>query len=553
MATCAEYRLWMRGADRDESPPDDLREHAESCAGCRALSGAYRRATAGIRDLATYPAPSGPDMAQIRRRLNLPTRATRVRQAAQWVVPVAAVAAVATWLVLPGIPQSPSMSAAVEPAPSLSAPVAVEPSSPATPAVPERTPEAAPAVATGQTLASDERDVTIQHPQVGTVRLTPHTRVRVASFEHARSVFFLDDGQIEATVAKRSTGQVFEVHTSYAVVRVTGTRFLVTHRPDQETVVTTLEGRVLVETFAKDRIATVVAGQVLRVDSTRVVGPDPIDGRLASATVRPRGRTAEPIKPEPVAAAPDPSATAATAATAPDAPRLSAAETIAMARSLLGGGRVDDALDLLNRALAADAGNPALLALLGDAHRVGGRPEDAADAYERAVATGRAPESVDVDLAGLLQKDLDRPADAERAWKRYLEARPEGRYKGRALFELGRLAENAGRSADALALYRRVVEESPDSLEAGRALARVGRDLIQNGRLDQASAWFAAHRSSGSRDVAEAALVGLMRVAAQQGRHAEVLSLATEYRSRFPQGSRRSEVESLLTGIRSSH
>jgi tetratricopeptide (TPR) repeat protein len=179
---------------------------------------------------------------------------------------------------------------------------------------------------------------------------------------------------------------------------------------------------------------------------------------------------------------------------------------------------------------------------------VGGDATRARAAYEEALRVPGAGEGVLADLAGLLERDLGLDDEAAGAWKRYLLDHPTGAAAGRAFWSLALRAEAAGKAAEAEDWLRRAVAEAPRSPEAARAVARLGRILIRQGRLDEAVAWFEPHRRSRSLEAAEAALVGTMRVRAQQGRDSDVRALAAEHAERFPDGTRTTEVRLLLTG-----
>jgi tetratricopeptide (TPR) repeat protein len=151
-----------------------------------------------------------------------------------------------------------------------------------------------------------------------------------------------------------------------------------------------------------------------------------------------------------------------------------------------------------------------------------------------------------VDLA-LLQQALPGHADeAADTWRRCLQIHPEGCYRSRALWELGRLELQGGRPGPAREAWHRLLEQDPRSDEAPRAFARLGALLLADDATGLAEAWFAPRVGDARPDWAEAALVGLMRVRLAQGRPDDVRTLAADHARRFPRGQRLPEVRRLL-------
>ena len=417
----------------------------------------------------------------------------------------------------------------------------------------------------GQVIEAVANEVTVADPRIATVTLAAGTRVAVDAWGEDATRLRLVQGRIEADVRHREPAQSFEIRTDLAIIRVVGTRFVVSCVPGVETVVTGIEGTVQVDTTTGTAVGRVTPGLTLRVEA-------PGTGRWAGGASW--GQAA--VGPgTPGESGSNPATSAQTIAVAA-APRLSAQQNLApraggsvrgadpapspgsapraedvlaQAMELLSRGADREALAALTAALPeAGAFRPRLLALLGDAHRVAGRPTDARTAYEEALAEGddAAGEGVRIDLAALLQSDLHRPEAAAAAWRTYAEAHPRGRYLSRALWELSRIAEDAGRLDEALATWQRLMAEAPASEEAPRAFVKVGRTLIDRGDLPAAEAWFTNRDRDPAPAFAEAAAVGLMRTRLAQGRGDDVRRLAADHDRRFPTGERADEVRALL-------
>jgi tetratricopeptide (TPR) repeat protein len=225
------------------------------------------------------------------------------------------------------------------------------------------------------------------------------------------------------------------------------------------------------------------------------------------------------------------------------------------ARALILAGQAGEAVELLEGVRdASPEERPRLHVLLGDAYRVQDRFESARAAYDQALAgwPGAPPEGLLMDLATVLGDQLHHPEDAARIWTRYLEGYPRGQFAGRALAHLASLADSRGEEESAEAFTRRMIEVASDAPETLAAVVRVGRKKLARHNLDGAAEWFLSVRASTAPGLSEAGVVGLMRARVEQGRYADVRTLAAEYRRRFPGGLRQSEVKQALESVPSS-
>jgi predicted negative regulator of RcsB-dependent stress response len=425
---------------------------------------------------------------------------------------------------------------------------------------PDRDPGlAAIAVQPGDGVEAADGEARLTDPDVGTLVLAPGTHLRIQAWG-LRTIVFLESGSVEATVRPRGPGEGFEVRTDLAHARVVGTRFVVDHRPGERTEVHVFEGTVSVASPSGEEVARLPAGGVARLGPggpTRDADIDPapalpcresscppIDIRPATAETRVRagsrtsGSHAPPWPSSPVPApVPGP-----------------VADLMARVRALATVGGEHEAIATLSRALATYPDHrPRLLALLGDLHRASGRPDEARAAWEEAIASwpGAAPEGLHADLARALE-ERGRTADAALAWEACLLQYPHGRLAGRALERLAAIQEATGHTDRALALRTRLLDEAPQSPEAVPMLAAIGLALRATGDLDGAAAWFAARTHSGPPALAEAALVGLMRVRLDQGRASDVRALAAQHADRFPSGLRAAEVARVVEALGSA-
>lgn len=138
-------------------------------------------------------------------------------------------------------------------------------------------------------------------------------------------------------------------------------------------------------------------------------------------------------------------------------PRIDA--MIAQASRFHQQGRLQDAIELFQRALAAEPDVPEAWYELGYALKAAGRFQDALDAYDRALASRiRAPEEVHLNRGVIFSDHLRRDDDAERELQAALAIAPQ--YLP-ALLNLGNLHEERGRRDEALACYDAALAAPP--------------------------------------------------------------------------------------------
>jgi tetratricopeptide (TPR) repeat protein len=530
---CEEYRAWLADGPRGETPAG-FDSHLAACPACSGLESRYAQAVAGFRDATDADAPAAPAFSSVVREVR--GVSSRRPGATRWsfvALPLAAGLAVAVASLL-GSEPDPAVRVPNEP-PQASAPHAPEPGGLV---LPEgiRLPDSGPGHVSGNLVVeTSTAGAVLRDPGTGEVTVTPGSRVQVAQWDSRATLLVMESGNLSAVVRHREAGQRFEVRTPYAVVRVRGTSFSVSHQPGVETIVRGFSGEVTVERSTGVEVARVRAGEMARVgalDEVVAARQEPATQSptaLASAETRP----ARVVRPE-LPRSPMPAEVGN--------PGPAAADVVVAARQLLAARRDDEAVRMLEAAVLGDA-NGSVHATLGDAYRLKGRWEESRSSYERAVGLG-APPGVLMDLAGAY-RHLGLLDSAAATWTRYVDRHPTGRFAPKAVWELATLEEERSRPEEATVHLRRLVDEYPESTEGSRAFAKLGRSLLDRSRWAEAADLFSAHLSDAEPALAEAALVGMMRVRLGQGRTAEVLELCRSYGERFPAGARADEVRRL--------
>jgi hypothetical protein len=491
--------------------------HLVTCPECRRLAAAYRQAVAAGRAETELPLPEVAGFPDVVDRIE-----GRSRRTLAWAaLPAAAALAAIVWISWP----------AMEPAPPQPQPIAASGSVPPAPPLSDSTttvglrPPSAVPVPNGLPVIAPGQGLDLADPANARLYLAPFARVRTEAWSPARSILALDTGTVTADVLPRPPGGLFEVRTEFAVVRVVGTRFTVTHRPGIDTEVACHEGKVGVLAPGRPEVAFLAAGESMRL------GP----GLAVGAPVLPVARMPSP-------SAPTRAATNVASVPATPSVAVDPAEILARARWLLAEGRAAEAAALVETALkTAGPARGRLLAVQGDALRMAGHLEPARDTYQRALAAG-APDGVAADLASMLRLPMGQGAEAVAVWRNYLVESPRGRYADQAWWEIAARHEAQGDGAQALAAWGRLVDDHPGSPHAVRALVLGGRHLAETGDLERAAAWYISRRGHARPDIAEAALAGLIGVRARQGRAEDVAALAAEHARRFPDGAHRDEV-----------
>lgn len=154
-----------------------------------------------------------------------------------------------------------------------------------------------------------------------------------------------------------------------------------------------------------------------------------------------------------------------------------------LVRSSLASGRIDEAVALAERAVAAAPPTPDLVGVLGAAYLAAGRFEAAAGAFHQAfrLAPGEADAQA---VLGAMLRDVGRPAEAVGLLRRALAMRPSW---AEAHSDLGDALEAQGDTPNAIGAYQHAVALKPELFPAH---IRLGEALAHGGRLTEAVAAF---------------------------------------------------------------
>jgi len=364
--------------------------------------------------------------------------------------------------------------------------------------LPVMLPTAAPAIATS---IEEPSNVWRIDPQIATVS-SIDGELDLLDWSRASADIAVTHGAARFAVAPHMIGERFVVRTPQATVTAVGTEFGVAF-VDGVTTVDVSEGVVLVEAPALGVEVTVAAGSSL----TLAPLPAPTTQSEPAPLVEPTVALPEVVK-------------------------VDVEGTQREARRLLAKGAPRQAVARIERELTHGPSDR-LAALLGDARRLAGDARGAAEAYEIASRSHVAlvRERALEDLAAT-RASLGDDVGVAAAWERYLELAPSGHAAPRALAALGRDDE--------------LLARFPAATEASAIVIRRARERLVAHDWEGSVALLTPWLASPDASRAEAALVGIMRARLGQGRRADVGTLGDWYRTRFPDGARRAEVERML-------
>ncbi len=234
----------------------------------------------------------------------------------------------------------------------------------------------------------------------------------------------------------------------------------------------------------------------------------------------------------------------------------------ALVRAAMEVGREEVARDALQRMRRQpDAFVPEQFAGLGRIMLEGGMTEEAAQAFERAIASGTEDRRIlERSLFGLAQAayDLGRYDDAAEAARELVTRYPRSGRLFEAHLIKGRAHREAGRFAEASEALRRVFElghrdaalMNQATVELARIQLRMAERAEEEGRSGDAEEFFRQALASYQRiallvdpgdrpDLAayvEESVLGSMAIFATLNRYAEVIEMAEQYLHQFPQG-----------------
>lgn len=165
----------------------------------------------------------------------------------------------------------------------------------------------------------------------------------------------------------------------------------------------------------------------------------------------------------------------------PDNPNLEAGKQIRMADSYYRAGRVSEALDIIEKAVAADPKNASLRNFAGQLSFFAGRFDDAEKHFLEALRIDAYMTDARNNLGAL----YDSTGRKELAEQEYKKALADSAYPTpeKVHLNLGLLYQSQGRADEATASFRRAVETNPKFWRAHYELASA---LDKAGRLDEA-------------------------------------------------------------------
>lgn len=345
--------------------------------------------------------------------------------------------------------------------------------------------------------------------QNASVTVYGSSSLTVSQWQPKHTILVLEEGTVFSEVQKGISGRRYEIETPDARIVVVGTSFSVTYQSGDGTTVRGMSGTVRVETLQGRFLGLVQGGEVLRSQVAR---------RNDEAS------TSREVSPEPNAVSKAPK---------PVYPPLE------QARTWIAQGQEKEAIRLLN---TIEQPTWQKDALLGDAHSLLGDVSAAKSAYTTALIRADVPpESLFVDLAGLIDQEGSDDDALVQVWEKYLAVYPKGYAAPRALLTLGQVAHRAENWTTAQAQYMQVLTQYPQSSESDTAFMHLGRRLIDSGLWTDAHTFFSTSWGE-STYRHEASMVGLIRVSIGQNDVSAAEATLTHYEEQFPNGVLKGDV-----------
>ncbi len=178
------------------------------------------------------------------------------------------------------------------------------------------------------------------------------------------------------------------------------------------------------------------------------------------------------------------------------APQLDVGGKVRLAEAYVKGGRLGEALETLEQAIAEEPGNAGLHNFYGQVAFLAGRYEKSEPALRRAIELDPYLTDAHNNLGALYDK-LGRKEDAEREYRKALED-PAYPTPEKVHLNLGLLYASQGRTPETIDHFRQAVEINPKYYQAHYELASV---LDRSGKLDEAAREYEvaapAYRTSG--------------------------------------------------------
>lgn len=371
-------------------------------------------------------------------------------------------------------------------------------------------------------------------------------------------------GSVAAKVSKLKTGQSFIINSPDASVAVQGTHYAVATVEGGGTLVAVREGKVLVTPHSVNLSRTLLeAGETLRIGGSfgtrrgNLAGdeaakrlfspagsaPSPVDSVRNRAITPPVGKKADPLK------------TARLDKTGDGSGESDAARLLARARKAQRSGKFSDAIRLIDQLLRQFPQAPEV----DEARYFKGENLLGMGDINGALAVFESMEQPGLrqDLAQnvlytrgyLLQDRLNRPEEARRIWRQYIERYPEGMLEEEVSFALCRNLSMDGKHGEAFDHCSGFSSRNSDAYQNPQAVLYTAEAAFKLGKYAEAAEFYGRYAVSGREEQRPEALYQQGASLLKLGKTGQAAEIFRNFLRQYPKHELAAKIGPIIVGL----